>query len=402
MFVLGVLVLCIVCLALYLWTASQSKPVTKGLQLFKRRYLIIFGLANASDWLQGPYTFSLYKSYGYELDDISLLFVIGFLSSAVFGTFAGVLVDKLGRKRGCLAFCIIYALSCLSKPFSNFQILVFGRVTGGLATSLLFSAFESWLVCAFTENNFDPDELQVLFSESIMLNGCVAIVSGLVADLAVSVFGLLGPFYVATFVLLIAFCLILLWWTENYGTRKESNTFLLGLEQCTHWHILSVGMIQCCMETAMYSFVFLWAPVMERQMEHVPFGLVFSSFMLSLMCGSLIVKKIHDPRYLLLLAFSIASLAFVIVVHLPHQVTTYVCFNLFELACGLYFPSMAAIKSTVIPEATRSTVMNLFRVPLNLMVVIMLRTVTDFNATFYILTLSSLTLAWQLNGYKAV
>jgi MFS transporter, MFS domain-containing protein family, molybdate-anion transporter len=47
-------------------------------------------------------------------------------------------------------------------------------------------------------------------------------------------------------------------------------------------------------------------------------------------------------------------------------------FNLFELCCGLYFPSMGSLKSVTIPESTRSTIMNIFRVPLNIVVVVVL------------------------------
>lgn len=48
----------------------------------------------ASDWLQGPYVYALYESYGFEKKDIGVLFIAGFLSSAVFGTFVGSLADK--------------------------------------------------------------------------------------------------------------------------------------------------------------------------------------------------------------------------------------------------------------------------------------------------------------------
>lgn len=48
-----------------------------------------------ADWLQGPYVYALYESYGFVKEDIGLLFVAGFLSSAIFGTFVGSLADKL-------------------------------------------------------------------------------------------------------------------------------------------------------------------------------------------------------------------------------------------------------------------------------------------------------------------
>ncbi len=33
-----------------------------------------------------------------------------------------------------------------AQHFNNWWILLFGRVTGGIATSLLFSVFEAWMV----------------------------------------------------------------------------------------------------------------------------------------------------------------------------------------------------------------------------------------------------------------
>jgi MFS family permease len=113
----------------------------------------------ASDWLQGPYIYKLYKSYGYSLDDIALLFICGFLSSAVFGTFVGSLADRFGRKLGCLLFCVLYGLSCVTKFFSNFQILLLGRLLGGISTSLLFTVFEAWMVSQHNSRGFESEWL---------------------------------------------------------------------------------------------------------------------------------------------------------------------------------------------------------------------------------------------------
>ena len=65
----------------------------------------------------------------------------------------------------------------------------------------------------------------------------------------------------------------------------------------------------------------------------------------------------------------------------------YWSFNLFEVCCGLYFPvslvkgptntfptlsliqAIGTLRGRYVPEETRATVMNIFRVPLNLIVV---------------------------------
>jgi len=48
----------------------------------------------AGDWLQGPYVYALYQYYNMSKHDIEVLFVAGFGSSMIFGTFVGSIADK--------------------------------------------------------------------------------------------------------------------------------------------------------------------------------------------------------------------------------------------------------------------------------------------------------------------
>ena len=54
----------------------------------------LYFLISAGDWLQGPYVYAIYKSYGFELKQQAILFVTGFLSSGIFGTIVGSAADK--------------------------------------------------------------------------------------------------------------------------------------------------------------------------------------------------------------------------------------------------------------------------------------------------------------------
>lgn len=51
-------------------------------------------MAIAGDWLQGPYVYYLYTTYGYGKGEIGQLFIAGFGSSMLFGTIVGSLADK--------------------------------------------------------------------------------------------------------------------------------------------------------------------------------------------------------------------------------------------------------------------------------------------------------------------
>ena len=51
-----------------------------------------------------------------------------------------------GRKKAALAYVLTYTTGCVTKHFNNFNVLLVGRLFCGVATSLLNSVFESWLV----------------------------------------------------------------------------------------------------------------------------------------------------------------------------------------------------------------------------------------------------------------
>lgn len=52
-------------------------------------------------------------------------------------------------------------------------------------------------------------------------------------------------------------------------------------------------------------------------------------------------------------------------------------FSVFEACVGIFWPSMMKMRSQYIPEEARSTIMNFFRIPLNVFVCIVLYNVSD-------------------------
>ncbi|KAG4975844.1 hypothetical protein AAZX31_13G024400 [Glycine max] len=106
-----------------------------------------------------------------------------------------------GRKRACVTYCITYILSCITKHSPQYKVLMLGRILGGIATSLLFSSFESWLVAEHFKRGFDQQWLSLTFSKAIFLgNGLVAILSGLFGNVLVDTLalGLVAPFDAAS------------------------------------------------------------------------------------------------------------------------------------------------------------------------------------------------------------
>src|SRR3989338_8039579 len=97
----------------------KTKAIKEGFSQFQWGWLAVYYAVIAADWLQGPYVFALYASYNFEKADIAMLFIAGYFSSLVVGTFTGSLADAMGRKWGCLCFGLVYSLSCLTKLSSD-------------------------------------------------------------------------------------------------------------------------------------------------------------------------------------------------------------------------------------------------------------------------------------------
>lgn len=365
-------------------SGKESSPTTTStytpeFRSFQLNYLVIYLLAIAADWLQGPYVYALYTQYGYGKKEIGQLFIAGFGSSAIFGTFIGSIADKYGRKFNVIVFVITYALSCMTKHSPNFSILMIGRLLAGIATSILFSAFESWMVSEHNRRSFDSSLLSETFSRAQFGNAVMAIVAGQVAGAAAGSFGKVAPFDIAAGVLVITGIIVLATWTENYGDSRQSVSG--GLRSAFNMifadeKILLVGIIQSCFEAAMYLMVFSWTPAMQSASDsmglgEIPHGMIFSSFMVCIMIGSslfVFLMRNQPPELFMRNLYIIGVAAFTVTALSQNVWEVYAALLAFEVVCGVYFPAMGTMRAKYVPEVTRSAIMNYFRVPLNVIV----------------------------------
>ena len=378
----------------------------------RQRYLVAYGLMVTGDWLQGPYIYALYSDYGYSQETIAQLFVVGFASSMILGTFIGSLADKWGRKKMALCYCLLYIISCITKHNRTLEWLFFGRLTGGAATSLLMSIFESWLVRENAKQGASDEYLSNTLSYATLLNSIIAIASGLLAESVVRAFplnrsmdtpgdwffgGYTGPFDLAIVALAIGAAFIGANWNENYGAGGESagrgGTLKDGFRLV--WGnsiVLCLGLAQGCFEGAMYCFVFMWTPaILSKAGDEKPaLGTIFSIFMIGCMVGSqlfgVMMKRNYTPERILVFVFA-ASCVLLALRPLDDLIGTnlqFYGFTLFEVCVGVYFPAMGTLKSTVVPEEMRSTIYNIYRIPLNAIVLAVLLSGTGVTTTLSI------------------
>ena len=167
---------------------------------------------------------------------------------------------------------------------------------------------------------------------------------------------------------------------------------------------------------AMYTFVFLWTPALSpRGDEKVPHGFVFALFMVSSMAGSAFAGKlltsssagagksrIRPERYMqAVFAAAAVALAVPALFHTaraepvksvrsslssaPAQrgislqgKVQLLAFCAFEALVGVFWPSMMKMRSAYVPEESRATIINFFRIPLNAFVCAILYNVSAY------------------------
>tara|TARA_B110000977_G_scaffold147016_1_gene186347 strand:- start:8131 stop:9780 length:1650 start_codon:yes stop_codon:yes gene_type:complete len=162
--------------------------------------------------------------------------------------------------------------------------------------------------------------------------------------------------------------------------------------------LFTLGLMNSLYEAALHVFVFVWTPALERRYElangtgntygignrnsddinsAVPHGLVFSLFMACKMAGSSLYSLIGDRvphQRTLRVVFLGSALSFFVplVIKKDGYKSALFSFCVFEFGLGAYWPAMAVARAELVPNHIRATMTSMFRVPLNMLVIVCL------------------------------
>ena len=241
-----------------------------------------------------------------------------------------------------------------------------------------------------------------------LINGLVATGAGVVSNKLVAMTNnFIAPFIASAVLLVVAWFVIRGTWAENYGggggivdhdvfqikrLGRAWNIVRRGVSHRTpsfsHLSyrfgfkdplLLVLGLTQTCFEGSMYLFVFLWVPSLQESRQSLlltplPLGYIFSSFMISMMLGSLIYTAIvsssqqtssnytggnssltlHAKLSSMICAVSASALA-LSVASTDERIRFY-AFCLFEACVGMYYPVQGTLRGTLISNEHRATV----------------------------------------------
>lgn len=209
-----------------------------------------------------------------------------------------------------------------------------------------------------------PDEwIKSTFALSTSLNGFVAVSeftpshpkigAGILASFLAENFGPTAPFKVSAVLLLSGSLIISRTWSENYGDKSsdmKQSVVLAFKELSLDRSLTLLGVIQSCFEGGMYIFVFMWTPALESvSASAVLLGWVFACYMICITIGcslfEILLANGYDIHNIAISAFTLGAFALFVPVVSDSLVHRLIAFFMFEVSCGVYFPSIGTLRS---------------------------------------------------------
>jgi len=128
---------------------------------------------------------------------------------------------------------------------------------------------------------------------------------------------------------------------------------------------------------------------MEEALPPPPFGHIFSCFMIMSMLGSRIfsyLSGVTSVEKIGLTTMMIGAASHIVILLTNDVVIRFFAFLAFEACVGIYFPMMGTLKGDIVPEEMRSTIYNIYRFPLNVLVLLPLLLNFSISTTFVVTT----------------
>jgi hypothetical protein len=173
-----------------------------------------------------------------------------------------------------------------------------------------------------------------------------------------------------------------LMWAENKpnegSTVKMYKSFFEACEELKKREVLSMGIIESFYQAVVNIYLFAWTPILQNStLLGINVGFIFTCFVLTMIIGT----KFYEIFMIYLkceyyISISICLLIEVLLFFFISYIDVFLV-RLFLLAavngtCGFFGPLNSIIKSRILVEKHRATLMSIFRIPLNLYVIIVL------------------------------
>ena len=188
---------------------------------------------------------------------------------------------------------------------------------------------------------------------------------------------------------LLASIVIAVLWDENKPLEKSTDSFWAQLQdackELKKVNVLCIGLIEGIALAVLNIYLFSWTPILKQSTPGgMNVGFIYTSMVLTMIVGTksyeVLINYCHFDYYI-----SITGCVFIqgVLLYITYIDSSFLhrmlYLALFNGLTGFYNPLNSIIKSNILVEQYRALLMNLFRIPLNTYVIIVLLTLRYMN-----------------------
>lgn len=201
--------------------------------------------------------------------------------------------------------------------------------------------------------------------------------------------GIYAPFWISIGLSALASIVIGVLWEENAPlANNPSNTmqqFQEAIKELKKVNVLCIGLIEGIAMGILNIYLFSWTPILKQSTPGgMNVGFIYTSMVLTMIVGTksyeVLIVYCNFDYYM-----SITGCLFIqgVLLFLTYYINSFLArmlfLALFNGLTGFYNPLNSIVKSNILVDEYRALLMNLFRIPLNMYVIIVLLTLRYMN-----------------------
>lgn len=389
----------------------------------KTRYLIAYVLTRSAMWAKAPYLYTLFMTvHKFSMAEIGILYLVDAVAALIFGPITGQLADIHGRKFFCHLYNFSIILNLLLRMQGSRLMAYLAQIVTGFGAGLICTTFEAWVVAQadieFKELKsfeLDPEEekskyLKKIFKKANVYDAIVSILTSIICAIIYSLFGIYAPFWISIFLSLIASIAVGILWDENSPLKgknvKTAEQYKEAIQEFRKPDVLCIGLIDGIANAVLSIYLFSWTPILKQSTPGgMNVGFIFTCMVLTMIIGTktyeVLIVYIRLNHYVSISGVLFVQFFLLLLIYFTNSfLARVIFFSLLNGSTGFYNPLNSIIKSVILIEKHRALLMNIFRIPLNIYIIVTLLTLRFMNPfTVALIAASMCFLAFAIGVY---
>ena len=360
----------------------------------KTGYLLAYLLARAAMWAKAPYIYTLFMSvHKFSFVEIGRLYLVDAVSALIFGPITGQLADKYGRKKFCRFYNYSVLINIILRLLGDRLTAYLAQIVTGFGSGLINTTFEAWVVSEsdreFMGYGKEAERFRrKLFVKANLYDEIISILILIICAVVYSYLGIYAPFVISFTFSLLSLLVIAKNWKENALSKSETIMAQMkgALREFKKGEVLGIGLIEGIVMACLNMFLFSWTPILKQSTSGgMNPGFIFTSMVLTMIVGTkickLLIVYLYCDYFISITGCLFLQGIFLILTYYKDSFLERLIFLCaFDGLIGFYNPVNSVLKSKILVEKYRALLMNLFRVPLNIYVIIVLLTIRYINS----------------------